>query len=230
MRSGTTAADRWTIAALGAAALLTPMAAHAVDRECRPQLALGTSLELWRVAGRRPIPFIAGGEAGADCPGPGPVCTLSGQAPPNAPVVVTGRAGPYACAAFVGPAPALHVARGWLPLAGLARVVRGKSIRWVGEWRAEAAQSIAIRARRRSSLSVYGIASWGADDPARVAAGQVNSGELIARGSPRGDRLDLADGDCTARMWRLGPYLVVADNGRCGGMNVSFTGVYRSGR
>jgi hypothetical protein len=31
-------------------------------------------------------------------------------------------------------------------------------------------------------------------------------------------------------MWRLGPYLVVADNGRCGGMNVSFTGVYRSGR
>jgi hypothetical protein len=39
----------------------------------------------------------------------------------------------------------------------------------------------------------------------------------------RGDNDDI----CRIKLWRLGPYLVAADNVRCGGMNVSFTGVYR---
>ena len=35
------------------------------------------------------------------------------------------------------------------------------------------------------------------------------------------------DLDCRARMRLIGPYLLVADNGQCGGLNVSFSGAYR---
>ena len=33
-------------------------------------------------------------------------------------------------------------------------------------------------------------------------------------------------GECKVWMRRLGPYLVASDNLSCGGMNISFTGVY----
>jgi hypothetical protein len=37
--------------------------------------------------------------------------------------------------------------------------------------------------------------------------------------------------DCRVRMRRLGSFLLVEDNRRCGGINVSFSGIYqRSGR
>jgi hypothetical protein len=34
------------------------------------------------------------------------------------------------------------------------------------------------------------------------------------------------DGACRVRMQRVGPWLVVGDNGGCGGAGVSFTGLY----
>ena len=32
---------------------------------------------------------------------------------------------------------------------------------------------------------------------------------------------------CVVDLWLTGPFLVARDNMRCGGMNVTFTGVYR---
>jgi xylose isomerase len=67
-------------------------------------------------------------------------------------------------------------------------------------------------------------------DPDRVKRGAVHVGALGTQGVPKGDRLNVVDTDgypCRVRMRLLLPYLIVADNGACGGMNVSFSGVYR---
>jgi hypothetical protein len=89
-----------------------------------------------------------------------------------------------------------------------------------------------------------GDATFGADDPARVQRGAVNTGDFSAIVAPASGYLGFLIGDkgealpfdaqlakekamCGLRMWRTGPYLVVADNLQCGGNNVTFTGVYR---
>ena len=45
-----------------------------------------------------------------------------------------------------------------------------------------------------------------------------------------GDTLSFADGyddGCKVRMQRIGPWLLIEDNGSCGGAGVTFTGLYR---
>jgi hypothetical protein len=79
----------------------------------------------------------------------------------------------------------------------------------------------------------------GALDPERVKRGGVNTGEIDATATPRGNRTAIGSGydgalppdiskadDCRARLRLFGPYLAVDDNTGCGGMNVGFTGVY----
>ena len=89
-----------------------------------------------------------------------------------------------------------------------------------------------------------GDATWGAGDPDRVKRGGVNIGDFSATVALAGGHLAFLVGDegkplpydakrasdemlCGLRLWRTGPYLVVADNLQCGGHNVTFTGVYR---
>jgi hypothetical protein len=36
--------------------------------------------------------------------------------------------------------------------------------------------------------------------------------------------------ECLVRLWLIGDYLMAEDNRNCGGMNVSFIGVYRRSR
>jgi hypothetical protein len=71
--------------------------------------------------------------------------------------------------------------------------------------------------------------------------GAINTGELNGSGKPRGQVLAIGyDPDrsafppsehdapdiCAAQLELHGRYLMVEDNGRCGGLNVSFTGLY----
>jgi hypothetical protein len=63
-----------------------------------------------------------------------------------------------------------------------------------------------------------------------VAPGGPNIGDLGGSARPHGAVLAYSDGDpdgCRATMTLIGSLLVVADNDQCGGMNVSFTGVYQ---
>jgi hypothetical protein len=145
---------------------------------------------------------------------------------PGEVLVASGRGGRFVCALSVGRPPALRENHGWLPAASLAPASGAGEARWSGGWRTRFGQ-ITIR-QRGAALMITGAAEWGADDPERVARGGVHTGEIAARATPRGARLSFAEiGGCAGRMWVLGPYLVVADNGRCGGQNVTFTGVYR---
>lgn len=112
---------------------------------------------------------------------------------------------------------------------------------FVGRWVREEAE-ISVTAKG-PALAFKGEATYGSKDPQRVARGAVNSGNIDFTADPASNRLSVGlsgpDGatavakdkvaatDCQLDMIVLGPYLVVKDNMQCGGMNVSFTGVYR---
>ncbi len=112
---------------------------------------------------------------------------------------------------------------------------------FVGRWvREEAEISVTPKG---AALAFKGEATYGGKDPQRVARGAVNSGNIDFTADPASNRLSVGlsgtDGataipkdkaaatDCQLDMIALGPYLVVRDNMQCGGMNVSFTGIYR---
>jgi hypothetical protein len=101
---------------------------------------------------------------------------------------------------------------------------------WVGHWALPGGNSIDLKLQG-GALAVSGAACW----PACNASGKgrvPNVGELEGKGAPSGNPLRIGrDNDCAADLWLLGPFLVVFDNLGCGGINVSFTGIYqRAGR
>jgi hypothetical protein len=102
---------------------------------------------------------------------------------------------------------------------------------WVGHWRLAGGDTIDLTLKGRA-LVVSGVACWPACNTSGKASQVPNVGDLDDKGTPADGRLKIgSDDDCEAEMWLVGPYLVVFDNLGCGGMNVSFTGVYtRSAR
>ena len=113
----------------------------------------------------------------------------------------------------------------------------------MGDWNAPE-KSIVIRRDANSGvLSVKGSATFGAQDPDRVKRGAVNTGEFEAMAKPNGSSLAFTvgaretlpydktiDADCSVRLRLLESFVLVLDNGRCGGLNVSFSGAYNKGR
>jgi hypothetical protein len=61
-------------------------------------------------------------------------------------------------------------------------------------------------------------------------ARDFNNGDFQGDATLEGDTLSFADeydDGCRVRMQRIGPWLLIADNGVCGGTGVTFTGLYR---
>jgi hypothetical protein len=96
---------------------------------------------------------------------------------------------------------------------------------------------IRIKPSGAQAVSVEGEATWGAGDKGRVSRGAVNMGQFDGRAEPRDGIVLIAekgvasfeaagDTECAVRMRRLGPYLLVEDNRMCGGLNVTFRGLY----
>ncbi len=122
---------------------------------------------------------------------------------------------------------------GWLPRTAIAPLPAPAATLagWRGEWVRDDEANISLKpGKAPGSIAVAGDASWGTHDPERVKNGGINMGALEYEGVPEGDRLNVGEPgqyDCRVRMRLLPPYLIVADNGKCGGANVSFSGVYR---
>lgn len=101
---------------------------------------------------------------------------------------------------------------------------------WVGRWR-EGDDVIRLTAKG-DTLNVDGQAYWPSAHPStRQFPGGPNLGDLSGTARPTGNVVTFADsGDpqaCRATLRLIGDVLVAADNRNCGGMNVSFSGVYR---
>ena len=141
-------------------------------------------------------------------------------------VVINRIRGDFACAWFAPTKGSQTI--GWLRVADLDRpelLLDASENAWTGEWK-YALNSIAItRNRLDGFLNIVGDAIW------KGIGDNVHVGELDGRFAHKNGVLDYFDGneeyDCKAKFNLLGKYLIVADNMTCGGVNVSFTGVYR---
>jgi hypothetical protein len=95
---------------------------------------------------------------------------------------------------------------------------------WLGTWY-HPGGSVEIKNGDGGNLHVEGLMF--------VPSGHgFNNGDFRAQVTPQNDTIAFADeggyGDeCHVRMQCIGPWLLVEDNGRCGGSGVTFNGLYR---
>ena len=185
--------------------------------------------------------FIAGpGKRTPGCPSAGGACKLKAFLVPGDQVLVNATEGPFVCAIFKSQTGT--ETRGWLPRAALELVApeAAPAPKWAGKWRRDRGAEIVLKSDG-DEVKVSGTAIWGASDPERVKRGAVHEGELDDSGKPRGQVLaigydpdrsgfpparDAASDGCAAQLQLFDRYLMVKDNGKCGGANVSFTGLY----
>jgi len=228
----------WCCSALADDGPCYGMPALSVDAGVTPTLAIVKPGDRAR--------FVKGGEQ-AGCPNASAACAGRAFVVGGDAVVVSTTAGDYACATFTGLGPKAISTSGFLPRAQLGAPSTEAPVNattWAGEWRSGDEQTITIRRKPDGRMTIEGDATWGGHDPERVKRGAINAGNLGAEGTiADGVAAFTIDGDgtikpielklpadsdaCRAKLWRLGPYLVAADNLGCGGMNVTFTGVYR---
>lgn len=155
------------------------------------------------------------------CPSPVARCREKAYVVPGDEVVVAHDFGRWACA-WYQPARGSETV-GWIDTDSLdikEAVASPPSARWLGEWRLYD-NSLTIRRAGAGRLSVSGHAFW------RGLGDNIHVGEVEGEVVPAGDRFAYEDDECRVAAQLVGPFLVVNDNNRCGGANVTFDGVYR---
>jgi hypothetical protein len=212
------------------------MTAHAQwDSDCEIKKAALARV----VSTQAKINFIDGpSERTPACPSAESVCRLKAYLVPGDEVLVDEAETAYVCAIYKSTSGI--ETQGWLPRAALQMVPpkAASAQQWDGTWRNRDAEAAIVIRSHADEVEVSGTATWGSRDPERVKRGSVHTGGLNGRGTPRGQTLAIgydpdrpeavpgAQDDCAARLHLYGPYLLVNDNGRCGGLNVSFGGLY----
>lgn len=161
-----------------------------------------------------------------DCP-QNKNCRLKSYLIPNDEVIVSRSLGNFACAWFQ-PGKGNETV-GWLPLENLEYQPDTKIALndWLGFWEYETSDIEIMSGKTPDALSVKGYSFWKG-----VGEGNVNIGEIEETVVPRENVLkigekDEGEYDCRATLHRLGRFLIVGDNLNCGGLNVSFSGVYQ---
>lgn len=91
---------------------------------------------------------------------------------------------------------------------------------WPGHWIGSGNEINIEKGADGLSVAVQGSAYWAKGEP------NEHIGSLSGTGTPKNQQIILTDGICEAAFTLVPPYLHVADNGKCGGMNVRFEGVY----
>src|SRR3712207_1155562 len=156
------------------------------------------------------------------CPGHGAKCRQKAYVIPGDALVVSRAFGEYVCAWFQ-PARGYETV-GWLRADQLElseRDANPPAARWLGEWVLHENGLTISRDAKAGALRVEGSATWhGVGD-------NVHVGEVNASAAPSGDTLTLEDDICKLTLRLVGDFLVADDNGECGGVNVTFDGVYR---
>ena len=161
-----------------------------------------------------------------DCPD-GKSCTTKAYVITGDQVVIGRKRGKFSCAWYTPKKG--HSTIGWVESGKLKTMevnrAPGTSV-WLGEWKYGDNVITFTENKLRGSLNVTGDASWKG-----VGEGNVNVGELDGRFEPVKGILEYTNGDgefdCKASMRLLGNFLIVSDNLKCGGLNVTFSGVYR---
>jgi hypothetical protein len=119
---------------------------------------------------------------------------------------------------------------GWLPSSAIEPApLDNDPAMWLGAWKRVEAD-IAIEPAK-DGLKASGEATYGSLDPERVKRGAVNLGSFSGPLVLKNGQGKIVDDDsvsgCNIKLARSGDFLFVRDNNVCGGMNVSFSGLYR---
>jgi hypothetical protein len=219
---------RTFIIALLAVCCALPGMAHAADTElCRngsfPEQAV--SFGLAKVVG---APRIYLRSDMPPCPDDSTACRGRAYVVPGNRVLTGPTSGSYVCALFPdgNGGSAGYVRRDEIapqPVAADPPLAA-----WAGKWR-NFDNSIALRVDG-NALTASGSAYWPSANPSpRTRPGGPNLGNMGGTATPKGNVVVFADDDpaaCRITLTLLPPFLLAVDNRNCGGMNVSFTGVY----
>jgi hypothetical protein len=183
--------------------------------------------KLAKITGKTGARIYFYGDERDDCP-QNKNCRLKRYVIPNDEVLVSRTFGNFACAWFQPKKGGETV--GWLALENVefkpaaAKIVAGD---WLGKWRFYD-NVIEIKLGKESgTLVVAGDATWkGFGD--NVHVGEIE--ETVV--APLGNTFKIGEEDdneyaCRASMQMIGKYLIVSDNMKCGGANVTFSGVYQ---
>lgn len=193
-----------------------------------------------------PKRYFHKGEEQAGCPVLSARCRRAGYLVPGDRMVVWERRGTLTHVEFIN-ARGVH-SEGWIESAGLRTVPLPQAplAAWLGDWSTGASADITIaRSPRAGRLLVSGLATWRQNDG--QVAGEIlpvkNYGAFATGDLDEGGGVVVPDGlggsarsfpfrapgedRCRVEIWLRLPYLVVVDQGRCGGLNVTFSGVYR---
>ncbi|MEZ0242065.1 MAG: hypothetical protein ACAH11_01735 [Sphingomonas sp.] len=192
-----------------------------------------------------PKRYFHKGEEQSGCPALTAKCRRAGYLVPGDRIVVWERRGALTHVEFVS-AKGVH-SEGWIETVGLKTVplTAAPLVAWQGDWGAVSGHLTITRSPRAGRLLVTGFAMWRQNDGeiageilptknyAAFATGDLDEpGGVIVPDGMGGSSKSFpftAPGEdrCRVEMWLRLPYLVVVDQGRCGGLNVSFSGVYR---
>lgn len=179
-----------------------------------------------------PKRYFHAGEEREGCPAPTAACRRKGYVVAGDRLVAWEARGALTRVTYLAPG-SDRPSEGWIESVALRRVPLAppRASDWLGGWTGWESEIDITRGAKPGTFHIGGNATWGAHDPERVKRGGVNFGMLGADlPAPKGDSLAFADSeepDCRVALRLLGPYLLARDNGRCGGMNVTFTGTYR---
>ncbi len=134
-------------------------------------------------------------------------------------LIVKSRHKGFVCAWYTSKKGTVTV--GWLPSKNVQflKTPRPELNHWVGTWK-YADNHITIGVNK-SRLDIDGNAFW------KGSKDNIHIGEIDKRGvRPKGNRVKFSNDGCRVTMRLIGTYLVVKDNFKCGGVNVTFSGVY----
>lgn len=97
---------------------------------------------------------------------------------------------------------------------------------WAGKWSSEGNPQVHLR-EEGGRILVEGVAFWPGPEPTQMYP-SPHIGEIHGPISVFGNRGRYSDENlCEIDFTLLGDFLIAGDNGQCGGMNVSFSAVYR---
>ncbi|KQV56283.1 MULTISPECIES: hypothetical protein [unclassified Caulobacter] len=149
------------------------------------------------------------------CPGQAS-CRMKSYVVAKDVVLVSGVDDGWACAMFVGKTSFTH---GWLRVSDLAKLPppAAKPTDWAGTWFVGEETQITI------SRDGNGLRASGDTTSPRPSHPTGGFDGVLAADGPRAR---YSDDLCVVRFRRFDRYLIVDDNDRCGGMGVSFDGVY----
>ncbi len=164
------------------------------------------------------------------CPEKGDACKTKAYVLTGDELIINQRRGDWVCAWYQG---AKRETVGWVRAdrlqnkLSLAEAAVVKPDDWLGKWDFYKFAELNIK-KKTKSIIYEGNATWDG------GGGNVHVGDIAGVMTPQANKTFLSDGmedsACKLELSLLGSYLVVKDNNVCGGLNVSFRGVYRKAK